>query len=337
MDTDWQEFLLSQGALGDATGVLDFPAEAGATTHLHDLSRLGLIVVSGTDAERFLQGQLTNDLRQVTEDRAQPSGWCNPKGRLLASFQLLRRDQDYVLQLPAELLEPVLKRLRLFVLRSQVKLDQAGGRWPRIGIAGPDAPDLLVRSLGTPPEQDWGLARIGDLSLVRLPGGGLPRFEILGPAAPLANLWLRLAVDAQPGCWDDWALLDIRAGLATILPATVEAFVPQMVHLDQIGGVSFTKGCYSGQEVVARLHYLGKAKRGLFRARLVADRRPLAGDLLHDPAGATVGQVVDARPTAPDRHELLLVADIGAAEAGGLCLGNLGPALELLDLPGSTS
>lgn len=296
------------------------------------LSQFGLIRASGPDVRAFLQGQLTNDIEKVSAGQAQLSSYCSPKGRMLGSFWILQRDEDLYLQLPAERLDAILKRLRMFVLRSQVTLDDASDDLARCGVAGACAESLLPF---VPAAAGETLTRDG-LTVLRLPGD-VPRFELLGPAERISGLWETLSDSATPAGADFWALQDIRAGIPSVFEETIDAFVPQMANLQLIGGVSFTKGCYTGQEVVARMQYLGKLKRRMYRARVATDRRPAPGTEIHSPSsesGQGAGRVVDAAPAPDGGFELLAVLQISSADAADVRLGDAdGPPLQLLDLP----
>lgn len=337
MNSEWQKFLQSQGAEIGADGGVGFPAvEASGDCFLFDLSQLGLIAAEGPEADQFLQAQLTNDLRELTEQHSQLSSHCSAKGRMLANFRMIRRDGVIYLQPPAENLAPLLKRLGMYKLMSKVELSDAGDRLIRIGLSGGRAEELLSAEVGEAPELENDAAHYGELTLIRMPGE-TPRFEILAPVTRIIDLWTRLTVPgAIPANADLWSLLDIRAGVPTVYAATAEAFVPQMINMQLVDGVSFTKGCYTGQEVVARMQYLGKLKRRMYRARVEAAPCPQPGDALFSGTSASgqgAGKVVDARPAGDGRCELLAVVEIAAVEQGGVNLGEGGPELEFFELP----
>lgn len=325
MNNAWSDFLQSR----TVTQSVDEPPCA-----LNDLSHFGLIRVTGEDAETFLQGQLTNDMREVTEERSQLAGWCSPKGRMLANFRCFRRGQAYYLQTPAENLALVTQRLGMFVLRSQVSLADASDELMRIGLTGECVEPVLAPLFDTLPCLDNEVKHQGELSLIRLPGA-VCRYELLGPAEALMEVW-RIAEPRATYMGDDfWALQDIRAGLPTIYPATREAFVPQMTNMQLVDGVSFTKGCYVGQEVVARMQHLGTLKRRMYLAHVTADAPPQPGDDLYSQvstSGQGTGKVVDARPSN-DGYDLLAVIETKSAEAGEVCLGEKGPPLRMQHLP----
>jgi len=336
MNSQWKTHLLSRAAEIDTGGNVRFPsAPSAADCALMDLSALGLIAVSGADATQFLQGQLTNDLRSLTPTRTQLSAHCTPKGRMLANVRVLRLSDLIYLQLPRSTAETLVNRLTMFVLRAKVAVEDASDGLVGIGVAGPCAPDLLAPELPDLPGHANGLALHGELAVMRVPGTPA-RFQVLGPADRVASLWDRLAGEATVVNADYWALLDIRAGLPTVYPQTADLFVPQMTNMQLIDGVSFTKGCYTGQEVVARMQYLGRLKRRMYIAEVQADEPPQPGAELHSENSTSeqgTGWVVDARLSGPDRCELLAVVEIAAAERQDVRLGASGPPLTLRDPP----
>ena len=318
----WQELVTPKTPLLDS-----FPDCA-----LVDLTHLGLIRLAGPDLRTFLQGQVTNDVRQVTPELAQLNSHCSPKGRMLGSFWIIQRGDDFYLQLPAERLEPLLKRLRMFVLRAQVQVEDASGELVRCGIAGDCTADLLPF---VPAEPGQTITRDG-ITVLRLPGDR-SRFEILAPPEQLTPVWQTMAANAVQTGSNFWTLMDIRAGVPSVYDETADAFVPQMTNLQLIGGVSFTKGCYTGQEVVARMQYLGTLKRRMYRVHVDSPQCPAPGMSLHSASsesGQGAGRIVSAAPAPEGGFEALAVIQISSAEADDLHLvDGDGPRLRLLDLP----
>ena len=337
MNNQWTAFLESRAARIDDEGEVRFPdAPAEADCALMDLSDLGLIAVSGPEAEGFLQGQITSDLTQVSDTQTQLGSHCSPKGRMLASFRLFKLNDEIFLQLPRSRVEATVQRLRMYLLRTKATIEDASERLVTIAVAGECAPSLLASRLDAVPEKDNALARNGDLTIIRVPGP-VPRFQILGPAGAIEATWDHLAATATILNSDFWALLDIRAGIPSVYPQTIEAFVPQMTNLQLIEGVSFKKGCYTGQEVVARMQYLGKLKRRMYLARTSTGQPPMPGDELHCPTSSSAqatGWVVDARVNRDGDCELLVVVEIGATQTGEVRLGDAnGPLLSFSDPP----
>lgn len=342
MPTEWRAALTAAGAVFDDHGHVDrfgdLREEARAAaegTVVADLSQLALLRAEGTDAQGFLQGQFSNDIREVSESRSQLSAYCNPKGRMLAVLRVFQRGTAYYLQLPAAIAEPTARRLRMFILRSKVKLDPADGELLRIGVSGPRAEAAVAAAAGAVPPTVDASQTPGDVTVLRLPGPH-PRFELLAPPARMPGLWTSITATARPVGTHAWAWLDIAAGIPTVLPETVEEFVPQMANLELVGGVSFKKGCYPGQEIVARMHYLGTLKQRMVRAHLAGTACPAPGAKLY--AGEfgeqSAGTVVDAQPSPHGGCDLLAVSQLTALQGGGLHLAApTGPALELTSLP----
>ena len=243
------------------------------------LSRYGLLSVTGSDARAFLHAQLTNDIEQLPADRAALAGWCSAKGRLLASFVVVPTAEGFLLQLARDLAAPVAKRLSMFVLRSKVKVADESDGWEQFGVW----------------DADWktdGVAWNGKIATVRV---GERRFLQLAPVGELKD-----PVNADEV---QWTLQEIRSGRPLITSATQDQFVPQMVNFEQLGGVDFKKGCYPGQEIVARAQYRGQVKR-----RMVHATAP-AGVALAPGAEFNGGTVVDVAP-AGNGSELLAVMPI---------------------------
>lgn len=274
------------------------------------LSDWGLIRASGEEARSFLHGQLTQDVQHLEPGVARLAGYCSAKGRLLASFVMwLDANGDVLLACSADVLPATLKRLSMFVLRAKCKLSDATAERPLHGLMGS----------AVPPGAAWSVT---DHALVRLPAGaGIPRALWLGET-PATLLEL-----------ERWRWLEVRSGVARVVGATVEKFVPQMVNLELVGGVNFQKGCYPGQEVVARSQYRGTLKRRSFV--LTSDAPVQAGQEVFDPADPDqpAGQVVLAAApaglTPVALVELKIAASTGALHAGAPD----GPALHLAALP----
>ncbi len=249
------------------------------------LTQLALLDARGPDAAAFLQGQLSSDVRRLTPNLAQLSSYNSPKGRMLAVLHVLRRDDAVLLELQRSLLDATLKRLRMYVLRSKVTLSEVVDL-NLLGLAGPNAGGILAR-LGLPaPAAPLECTWAGDLCVMRRIGTA-PRYTALGPTARAAELWQELAAHATPAGIEDWKRLEIEAGVPTVYPETQDHFVAQMCNLDALGGISFDKGCYTGQEVIARVHYRGAVKRHMSLQRL-SGAAPAPGSKLDG------GEVVDA-------------------------------------------
>lgn len=342
MINEWKAFLQNAGAEFDAGGVASYgnpPRELSIAITgnvFADLSHYGLIAVHGDDAGEFLQGQLTNDVRKVDPQHSQLSGLCNPKGRLLANFRIFRHGDSYYLCLPEDMIETVISRLRMFVLRSRVTLEEAGDTFVHLGLSGEDPQTELQAFAGPLPEEIGQVSARDSLIVIRVPGI-YPSYEVFTTTDQAMSLWQKLNVRSAPVGAEAWRLLDIQAGIPMIGPQTREAFVPQMINLQLIDGVSFKKGCYTGQEIVARMQYLGKLKRRMYRAHVDANTAPLPGDELFCAADSeqSCGQLLSVAAHPDGHYALLVVAQISRAESGEpLHLGGVdGPPLTLEALP----
>jgi folate-binding protein YgfZ len=274
-----------------------------------DLSHNALLGVTGDDAAAFLHAQFTNDVQALAVGEAQWNGWCSAKGRLLATFLLLREARGFLLMLPAEIAPGVAKRLGMFVLRSKVKIEDVSELHSRIGIAGPGAAALVAQYWRGVPEPMRSVQKDG-ATCVALEAG---RFVAFVPAAAPAFREL-LSSAGERAAADAWEWTSIQAGVPTIVAATQEAFVPQMANFELVGGVSFKKGCYPGQEIVARMQYRGGLKRRMALGHVEGDERPLPGQSVYSGAFAdqAAGTIVNAAPAPGGGFDALVVAQLEA-------------------------
>jgi folate-binding protein YgfZ len=293
------------------------------------LSHEGVLAVRGPDASKFLQGQLTCNLNYLSESQSSLGARCTQKGRMQSSFRIVLEGDGCLLAMATELLEPQLADLKKYAVFSKAKLSDESALWARFGLSDADA---VLAGLGLEPAQEDGaVARHDGLIAIRVSAG---RTELWVKADQAASLREKLSAQLPEGDLNQWLLGQIRAGIGQVMPATRELFIPQMLNLQAIGGVSFKKGCYTGQEIVARMQYLGKLKRRLYRLALNAEALPQPGTPLFSPThGSSIGEVVIAAH-AGQNIELLAVLQAEAAEDGNLHLGALeGPGLHLLELP----
>lgn len=337
MIDSWKTFLQSQGATIEADSVLHYgdpAAERAAATDgtiVADLSQLGVIALRGEDTATFLQSQVSNDVRALHADSAQWSGYCNPKGRLLGNFLAWRQGEDYCLQLSGDILAGVLKRLSMFILRAKVGARDASDENVRLVVAGRQALAAVTAAMGAVPEAAMHSVAGEAGRVIRL---GDDKFVLSIVPAHAAAVWQALRQSATPVGAPVWDWLRLNAGIPMIVAATQELFVPQMVNLEVIGGVSFQKGCYPGQEIVARSQYLGKLKRRMFLAHVDVEAAP--GDPLYsaDMDGQATGTVVNAAPAPAGGFDVLAVAQVESANTQTLHLKAAdGAALTLKPLP----
>ncbi|MCW5660612.1 MAG: folate-binding protein YgfZ [Burkholderiaceae bacterium] len=292
------------------------------------LSDLTLLRARGPDAGTFLQSQLTQDVLGLSKDQVRLSGYCSPKGRLLASLWVWRMADDaFGLLCSTDLAVTLLKRLSMYVLRAKCKLDDASSEWTVWGLAGAVSQQWLAGDAVSP-----GRATMRDGAWVL----GLPAAE--GVARHLLVQPAHASAPPLPTLQESrWQRLEVASGVPRITAATVEQFVPQMINLERVGGVDFQKGCYPGQEVVARSQYRGTLKRRMHLFATDGEARP-GQELFHSgdpsqPAGMVVNAASDASGT-----RLLAEVKLAALDSGSLHLGGAqGAALHRLELPYSVA
>jgi len=314
MHASWRTFLKRHGAHFSSESVSDFgepdvelqAAENG--TLLADLSSEGFIRVSGPDARTFLQGQISTNVQALTPLASQLTSWNNPKGRVVALMRLCEQDDAIFMALPRVFTLPVLKRLSMYVLRSKVALTDASDTLVHFGIAGSNAPGLLA-SCGWPVPAHTNAASIKNgVTLIRL-HGLTPRFVLQGMPEELMSLWDAFKKQgAYPSGETAWTLLRILAREPVIYPETSEHFVAQMLGLEELGAIDFKKGCYIGQEVIARAHYRGNVKRHLHSASCQSSATVPPGTSVY--ASGTeqpVGEILDACRDLHGKTQMLMV------------------------------
>jgi hypothetical protein len=271
---------------------------------LSPLPHLAEIRCTGPDAQSFLHNQLTSDVNHLAVGAGQYSAWCSAKGRMLANFIVARSDAGFSLVVAQDLADMLVKRLRMFVLRARATIVDGRSESVLFGAAGAGVGPVLSEICGSP--------SVDAMQVGMFDGGWVMRLHdnryIGCVGAQLAgSLWPRLAGRMSPVPESVWRWLDVRGGLPWITAATTEEFVPQMVGFDQLGGVSFHKGCYPGQEVVARTQYLGKVKRHLYRAQSAATVNPGSPLYVADDPGHPCGIVVEASAGPSGRSDVLAV------------------------------
>ncbi len=312
METNWQKFFEGPGPDIGASGYSFFETQSAENEirrhgeFICDLSHLHFMSARGPDAVNFLHGQLTNDLHKLSDSESQISGYCTAKGRLLCVFRLYRNNEQVVLQTNKGVLHNVAERLRRFILRAKVELNVEKDI-RSFGVAGQKSSKSLAALLGDLPQGTNDCRTVSKVSVICHSPPDSPRYQVVAAPPVLADLWQQLSrTTARTGSWA-WASLDIAQGRPSIFTETSEQFVPQNVNMDLIGAVNFNKGCYPGQEIVARMHYLGKLKTRMIRAGVHSpDRAPLPGDKLYTSAKEqSIGMLVDATPAECGYYDIL--------------------------------
>ncbi len=339
MSERWISELTDQGARFADGRIADFghpAAELSAVqsgTVLCDLSHDGLILAGGDDAASYLQAQFCNDVLLLADGMAQWNGWCSPKGRLLATFLVWKGKQGYFLQLPRSLQAAIQKRMQMFVLRAKVTLSDESANWVRFGVAGAEAESMIKAVAGQVPETAMSTLHVDADRIVRLSAN---RFEMVAGVDNALAWWRELSRRATHVGAPVWDGLHIRDGILTVLPNTQDQFVPQMANFELIGGVSFKKGCYPGQEIVARTQYRGILKRRMALIQSTTAPVPKPGDSVYSRefADQAAGMIANAAPAPGGGFDALVVAQIEALKGGSLALGTPdGPKLVVKPLP----
>ena len=317
--------------------------ESDATSGGEAVARLDFLTVlrvSGDDALPWLQGQLTADVSEVDARTSRLAAWCSPKGRVLAVFRLFADSTDgYHMVCERWFAASLLARLRMFIMRSDVRIDDAGDAFGVAGITGTAGtagthalPDRIARWAATAEVDD--AAGFEDMTIARVPGTHR-RFIVTGPAARVAAVASpRADGEVRQASPRAWHLADIRAGVARITAPTSDAFLPQMLNLDHLRAVSFEKGCYVGQEIVARAQHLGRVKRRAYVGRTAASA--VVGDPIVDDAqdGAPkVGEVVSAEASPAGGGAACAVLGTASAHSPALRVGRSGGAPIRVRLP----
>jgi folate-binding protein YgfZ len=339
MHTLWPEHLRIAGAQFNESAVHDFGNPGAELRAAQDgtvvcaLTQFSLLLFAGQEAQAFLHAQLSSDVSKINLAAAQYSSYCTAKGRMLANFLIWQSHTGFFAQLHTSLREFVQCRLTKFVLRSKVKISDAGNDSVCFGLAGSQAAALLQKHFGSLPQAALGVAQAKTATLIRLSS---ERFEIIAPGPEAPGIWNALCEEAKPvgsACWD-W--LTIRAGIPVITAATQENFVPQMANLDLIGAISFNKGCYPGQEIVARTQHLGLLKRRMYLAHVESPSSTRPGDEIfnRETEDQACGTIVNTAPAPGGGHDLLAIIQISSARYGEVHWQTPdGPVLQLLPLP----
>jgi folate-binding protein YgfZ len=342
----WLQFLTQQGAQLQATNAPEIvgfdhngthPGPAtDLTAFVAPLTDLGLIAATGEEAATFLHNQLTNDVEHLGSADARLAGYCSPKGRLLATFLMWKSADAIMLQMPRQIQPAVQKRLQMFVLRTKAKLADQSDDYVALGLAGEPASAVLAQWFPTLPTAPYSKVETAAGTLIRMPDAfNAPRYQWIASVDAARQAWPALTKALTPVGTQVWRLAEINAGIPQITQPTQERFVPQMVNFELIGGVNFKKGCYPGQEIVARSQYLGKLKRRMVLASVdTVEARPgMEVFSIVDPE-QPCGMVVNAEPNSSGGSDCLVEVKLAALEVGTVHLGSAaGATLRFSPLP----
>lgn len=297
------------------------------TIYFAQLPQRGALLISGPDRSKFLQGQTTCDVSEVTAEKAVQGAYCTPQGRLVCDFRILCDTEDsWLLQMDRGICEHAAAAFGKYIVFSKAEIADASEQWTSFAVWA-DTPGEWTNGWGLNAQWQDGHAR-----WVQTDAAG-QRFECLVPAEHAAELRSTLAAGMTPATADEWQLLEISAGIGHVEAATIEEFIPQMLNYQLTGHISFTKGCYTGQEVVARMHYRGKLKRPMYIASLDQTRPPAAGTALYTPGSEqSIGNIVNAADLG-DGCLVLAVITTSALERGIHLGDQAGPQLNIGELP----
>ena len=331
MNPNWKNFLLDENAIFENDTDIVFPSpEHEGNKRIYPIANLGVMTVAGIDAAKFLQGQITCNINDITDIKSSLGAMCNPKGRAITTFLLIKNADAFLMVLPKELLEPIKKRLQMYVLRSNVTLTDSSDELCLIGLSdGASQPDEAPEHLFVTSREKNIVVDLRNRSLIiaddSKDGGGRATHGAVAETDNAKKFWTeQVKLGFQPEDSAQWRYLDIISGIPWLTVATSEEFIPQMLNLDKLGGISFNKGCYTGQEIVARTHYLGKAKRKMFLAECDALAPPEPNSTIIDDSAGTeqgVGKVLYAQ-NGQNTCKMLVVLQISDTNAYNLRLKN---------------
>ncbi len=322
MNQNWKNFLLSQNATFKSDTDITFPAIVDDNDKtIYPVAHLAVLTVSGKDAAQLLQGQVTCDVKELTDTKSSLGALCNPKGRAITTFLLIKTSDAFLVILPEALLETVKKRLQMYILRSAVTLTDSSNQLCLMGLS---VPAMLAEPLFNTTQQDNITVNFSTTH---------PRYLVIADTDKAIALWSERVDNQQfkPTNSDQWRYLDILSGIPWLTAETSEEFIPQMLNLDQLGGISYNKGCYTGQEIVARTHYLGKTKRTLFLAECESTTLPAPNSAIIDNSTDTehsIGKVLLAQhaqiaaESAVTTVKMLIVLQVSDSDTYNLSLND---------------
>lgn len=293
---------------------------------LYNLSHLGLICISGPDRHKFLQGQLTCNIADLTSSHYLTGAYCSQAGRVQTTFIIFETADNCYLVLARDLIGNIISLLQKYAIFSKVSITDLSSAWQVVGMVGDELTLILERNNITLPPAINTMVEFDHLLVLQRPGK-LSRCLMLGPSDTVSKIQDKSGLGLQ-NAYSHWQLMDIEVGFPTISLATMDQFTPHALNQDILGSISFNKGCYIGQEIVARTHYRGQVKQHLYRASAQVEQQLAAGDKILNQQQATVGTVINIANTGNRRVEMLVVLQDTAASAGDAFIA--GQALTIL-------
>lgn len=326
MNNDWKNYLLDKAeGFTENTGFrfsdeAENNFKADNNDIICDLSQFSTIVVAGEDAADFMQGQFTNDIKLVTANNSQLNAFCNNKGRTTANFRLFQHQQNYFFSVKSNLVEQCIAHLQNYILRAQVVIQDVSTQLVHLGISGSNAEKLLSSFVKITDSNIDHVSFNENYVVIRIASAqtDIPRYEVFCTFEHAKAVWESVSAQAEIVNSSSWDYLNIQAGLPFIDADSSEEFVPQMINMDLINGISFTKGCFTGQEIVARMHYLGKLKKRCFKIHIASDEKPASGESLfaeNAKAGKNTGMIIQAEKNPETGYDALAVIQIADTES----------------------
>lgn len=348
IDSVWSDFLISENAQFDDNGKITtfgntelerFSIKNGPV--FTSLTHQALIKVTGSEALSFLQGQFSSDLNQVSDTKAQYSAYCDPQGNVLANFLVFKYQGDLYLSFDGSLREAILKRLQMFIMRSDVQLEEVSKSLIQVGFAGEFTDLDMQYSLDTKVKETFECGMISETGMENLLAIKVPgpyhKYALFGPTEEMITVWKNLRNNGDVTNSFDWTLLDIAAGIATVTSATSAQFTAQFFNLDKLEAINFKKGCFPGQEIIARIHYRGKVTKRTLRIHIDEALNLVPGDTLElkDPNDKTHKlTVINSNPGVLEGTLCLAIATLKSLDAVEGELTTLtGSAVQIEPLP----
>ncbi|WP_281646018.1 hypothetical protein [Parendozoicomonas sp. Alg238-R29] len=329
---EWHTWLESQNIAVSHGMITSASASSTEEPWLTLLGHQLLLTFSGKENRKFLQGQLTCDVEKLKNNQTTLGACCTPKGRMVANFRIVAHNDDLIFSLPADQSDVLHEHLKKYAMFFRtVSIHPQNDKWVRLGLGGKKASELLIELFGQIPEtgtiaeNDYGMAfSVFEFS---------QRYELWIKPDRIQQVWEKLSAKATVVSTAAWQLSDIKDGIAWVTEASRDAWIPQHLNWQAVDGVSFKKGCYTGQEIVARMKYLGKLKSRLYRFTLEGQDLPAIGSIVNNQAGNKTGDIVATIQSADKSHiELLAVVRKADTEAE-LTLADTGTKLQLQNIP----
>ena len=329
----WQDFLQQQGfELLPTGGIKHANGSNGAGAYITDLSNYGTLTLDGPDATKFLQGQVTCQVENLQNGEAILGAYCSPKGSVIANFNMCMHDDKVMLHMAADVVDTVQSALAKYIVFSKAKLHNHNHHWVRIGVWGAQAVEVL-NQIAQAPVADNEIATFAH-GFVLCTNAASQRYVIYCQPDAAIDMWLELADLARPASTADWEIEQIKDGLLYVGQEISEHYVPQMLNLQETGAINFQKGCYTGQEVVARMQYLGKLKRHLYLGRISSNTPLTVGMQIDSEKRGNIGRITSLADNGDNSYWFTGVINIREAENDTLCVGGIeGSSIEIDPLP----